>query len=360
MRKLSKSVYTIDLAGATATVAGGETVTVGGVTLVTSTVAAETASQLATLAAAVPTITINGIVYNKSVSGTVVTLTSVNPVIAPAASLAISGTIVTKPTKTTTELSFSAADLDVGTLTVAKVETINISTSDLTTDVASAVDTITLNLAADAAKTVAITGNADLDLTITSTTVTKVDAHALTGALTYTANDNATIVGTEVIGGAGNDILIASGNSDILIGGAGNDTLTAANFAQLTGGTGADMFVANIVTANNSFATIKDFNKAEGDSIKFTGAAAFNNTKVDALATFDGTLAAAATAATVAGGVSWFTFKDNATQSTDTYLVYNAGVDSIFAAGTDTVIKVAGVVDFSTASLNVDGIIAFA
>lgn len=368
----NKSVYTIDLTGATSA-AAGETLTVGGVTLIAATLGTETDVQLATLAATVPTITINGILYNKSVSGAVVTLTSANPVIAPDASLAIGGTIGagvggTAVSPTTTELS-TAANLDVGTLTVANVETINISTSDLITDVVSAVDTITLTLAAVDATTINVTGDSDLILLNSGNTkVTSIDASDLTGDLTVTSYNTTT--SATIQGGSGNDNITAA-NLDKVFGGAGNDTLVAGDLAELTGGTGADTFEAKTATTKNSYATIKDFNKAEGDSIKFANATDFQNTKVTLASTigFEEYLDKAASIAgggngtsvgTIANGVSWFTYTDLET-GTNTYLVHNVGAaDATFTAGTDKVIKVTGVVDFSTASLNLDGTIAFA
>lgn len=257
----------------------------------------------------------------------------------------------------------AGAGVNNGTLTAASVETIKITATDTlldnnADDIDDAVDTSTLTLVAINATAVTVTGNANLNLVNSgNTAVTSIDASALTGNLTVTSFNTAT--SATIIGGSGHDNIVAN-TLDKVFGNDGKDTITAADFAELTGGTGADTFVANIVTANNSFATIMDFNKAEGDSIKFATAANFNNTKVDALATFDLTLAAASTAAGN-NGVSWFTFTDNATQSTDTYLVYEKDTTvGAFAAGTDTVIKVAGVVDFSTAAFNVDGTIAFA
>ena len=46
--------------------------------------------------------------------------------------------------------------------------------------------------------------------------------------------------------------------NDILFGGLGNDTLT--------GGTGLDIFEFSVGSAND---TIKDYNKSEGDQLKF-------------------------------------------------------------------------------------------
>ncbi len=267
------------------------------------------------------------------------------------------------------------AGVNNGTLTAANVETINITATDTLLDndgngTDDAVDTSTLALVATSATAVTVTGNANLILnnSVTNVNVTSIDASTLTGNLTVTSQ-NATTSAT-IKGGLGNDNITAA-YLDKVFGGAGNDTITAADLAELTGGTGADTFVAMTSTTKNSYATIKDFNKAEGDSIKFANATDFNNTKVTFASTigFEEYLDKAAsiasggngiTVGTITNGVSWFTYTDAET-GTNTYLVHNVGNDAIFTAGTDKVIKIAGVVDFSTAAFN-DGTdtIAFA
>ncbi len=68
-------------------------------------------------------------------------------------------------------------------------------------------------------------------------------------------------------GGSGNDVIWSSSGNDILDGGEGNDILFGGlGDDTLTGGTGADIFEFATGSAND---TIKDYNKSDGDQIKF-------------------------------------------------------------------------------------------
>lgn len=81
--------------------------------------------------------------------------------------------------------------------------------------------------------------------------------------------------GNDVVsGGAGNDTLYGGLGDDILMGDSGDDTLDGGagnNF--LSGGSGVDKFVINPGSGND---TIVDYNKADGDIIKFAFANAQN------------------------------------------------------------------------------------
>ena len=71
----------------------------------------------------------------------------------------------------------------------------------------------------------------------------------------------------KIDGGSGNDVIWSSSGNDILIGGNGNDILFGGSGNDtLTGGTGLDIFEFSIGSAND---TIKDYNKSEGDQLKF-------------------------------------------------------------------------------------------
>jgi S-layer protein len=151
--------------------------------------------------------------------------------------------------------------LAAGSLTANGIETINITSTNSVTASLPATRLDTLTLAADAVKTIVISGAAGLNLTNTDTTVTSVDASGITGtttqpnaftwtagALTNTANA-ATIIGTAA--GANTislnsvtDSLLASTitvggsanvSANVITGGAGPDTVT--------GGAGNDSFV---------------------------------------------------------------------------------------------------------------------
>jgi len=223
-----------------------------------------------------------------------------------------------------------------GELTANKVETINIT-------VAGAGDTVVVNGVSQPDIT-------KLNLTVTgATALTTVDASAMKGTFTYTANNGT----TTVTGGAGNDVLTASGNSDVLIGGAGNDTLTGANLTTLTGGAGNDIFKMNVATNVNSYSSITDI--AAGDVIDLDAANAGTVVFSQSAVTLAGTAvfqdyANAAVNALGADGnnAAWFQFGGN------TYIVQsgNTTAGNDFVNGEDAIIQIVGLVDLSTASYN--------
>lgn len=268
--------------------------------------------------------------------------------------------------KVVTNVTTSAVDF--GTFTVASVETVNITVNDTQLDDNSddvidsndIVEVATLNLTADAAKTVNVIGNSSLTLDTVSTTITKVDASAMTGALTYTA-DGAT-AGTEVIAGAGNDTLRASGENDVLKGNAGDDTFYAGNLTTVYGGAGADKFYFATPTQLSKVSTIADL--GSGDTIylidnentnavvdKFYAAGAQYN--ANTTTTFEAKVNASLVQ-TGEGEATWFQHSGN------TYIVIDnddanniaAGAVDTYNAGKDVVIEITGLVDLSTASFN--------
>lgn len=256
----------------------------------------------------------------------------------------------------------AAANIDFGTFTAANVETINITANDTkaddngdgtTTTAESAPEKATLTLTADKATTVNVTGSAAVALTLTgSTKVATLDGSSMTGALTVTSvSTDAAIV---MKGGSANDTLISAATStkaDELHGGAGNDSLTAnKGMTKMYGGEGADTF--NIVVAStnvNSAATIMDL--GSGDVIKFAGADAFKSAAVtlDTTAVFQDFANAAIASITSDNDLAWFQFGGN------TYIVQekNATNDpNVFMNDQDFIVKIAGLVDLSTASFN--------
>jgi len=356
-----------------------------------------TASEVATAIAA---LSVTG--YTDSVSGAVVTYTSVNSNLnvddltaevsaatAPTAPTAITqggvnastleiknlannGTVEIAGNGTTTvtmkDASGSADTLNVvltgvnATISATAVETIKVSLNDSDTENASSNN---LNITDSALKTVTVTGADDLILTTNSAVLTSVDASVMTGALTYTASvanlvvkggsgdDSLTASANAVTlnGNAGDDTLTATADSAILNGGAGNDILISNDYATLTGGTGSDTFVVSTIFDKDSFATITDFSKTDVDSIQFNGADDFINT---AVVTNNMDFEAALNKAIETAGandITWFTFTNNS--QTNTYLVYDQGTDGTsFDFAQDMVIKVTGTVDFSAAGFN--------
>ena len=160
-----------------------------------------------------------------------------------------------------TKLSTHA--ISYGTVTVADVETIGITTTDTE---ASMIQTASLTLAADKATTVNLFGNAALNLTLAgSTAVTLVDGSTHTGALIMTANNGAA-AGMELCGGDGADVLTTSGNGDVIVGNGGADQITVAigDNLKIIGGAGADKFTITGSSSTDSVYTV--FQAAVGDT----------------------------------------------------------------------------------------------
>lgn len=254
---------------------------------------------------------------------------------------------------------------DLGLVTAAKVETINIEAKDTDTTVTALgvanVSTNTIKLDADAAKTVTIKGDGNLvlDLSATASTkeVTLVDGSTATGKLTLTtlAGDTAA---TTVKGGSAADTLTAKGANDVLIGGAGNDTLkvdgNVASAVKLTGGDGVDLFDVSTFRAANAGAAVTIEDLAKGESIKFASNvnANFASSKVTLIgeATFDNYVSEAAKQADLVSGgthgIAWFQY------GTNTFIVQDVNGDAAFSANADIIVKLTGLVDLSASSFN--------
>lgn len=233
-------------------------------------------------------------------------------------------------------LSLVVAHATPGLVEAAAIETVNVS---VTTAGA-------LTLKAADATTVNVIGSKNLTLTFDAATdsVTLVDGSTMTGALTHTNNG---VVAQTTKGGSAADTLTANYQGDALYGNAGNDTLVAngESLVQLWGGAGNDTFNISTATINvNSYATINDL--ASGDLIKFTGAAAnFQAAQIvldPSTAVFQD-YANAAIKGSAAGDVSWFQYNGN------TYVVQNVSGLTSFVNGTDIIVKITGLVDLTTA-----------
>ncbi|NKE66410.1 hypothetical protein RAMLITH_11310 [Ramlibacter sp. RBP-2] len=244
----------------------------------------------------------------------------------------------------------SAGILAGGTVTVAGVESVAITSDD--TNTTAHVNTLTLTAAA--AKSVTVGGDAGLNLTLVGdAALTSVDASALTGALTINANSALALT---VTGGSGADSLTATGSGDTLNGGAGNDTLTGADLTTLSGGAGNDIFVMNKPSNVNSYSTIADaasgdvidLDAANGGTVVFTQSAIV----LAGTAVFQDYANAAVNALGAdADNAAWFQFGGN------TYIVQSgrdhsgAGTPD-FGNNVDAIIKLTGLVDLSVASYN--------
>ena len=233
-------------------------------------------------------------------------------------------------------LSFKAADgfVNAGQLTVASVETINITTADSDTTAQTAV--FDANLTAANATTINVSGDTGMTFANGShANVTTFNASGVTltgavGAVTYTSAtaSDATITGgagndaltggaanDTISGGAGTDALSGLGGADTISGGDGVDTITGGTGADtLTGGAGNDIFVFSSATgaldSGDAAATadvIKDY--TAGDIIRLVATGA--NTDNVAGASAAGTTNATTDVAVSAGGKVTFAAADD-------------------------------------------------
>ena len=266
----------------------------------------------------------------------------------------------------------ASTGVDIGNVTVNKVETINITAVNTDASTSVAVSNNTLVVAADTAKTINVTGagNLTLDLDSTTNVVTLVDGATATGDLTLSSSSSPQALAVTLRGGQGNDTLVANGaKTDILLGGTGNDTLVAGTgLATLSGGEGNDLFRIEVASDTvNSYAKIIDFTASDllqfrefktvptSDGIGSVTVPVYATTFVDTQVTLADTAvfqdyANAVVAAVNAGEIGWFQFQGN------TYVVADMGDDSIdgFVDGQDHVVQLTGLFDLSKASFNAD------
>jgi len=266
---------------------------------------------------------------------------------------------------------------NVGTVTAADVETINLNIKDALSTITTQawtdangnavktedVSATTLAVAGNTAtKAITVEGAGNLTLTVAANTkLATVDASKATGALTLdlSAHNGDAIT---VTGGKGNDVLTASqgvnSKADVLVGGEGNDTLNAgSNGAKLTGGAGNDLFVLTAGTKEvNTYTSIQDFQAGDVLALNVvagTNVTAFNkltavlNENTSVFSNFvDAAIAQANTSQAV-----WFQFKGNAYVVVDNVEVGGAATGTAFENGQDAVIELVGI-DLNNASFN--------
>lgn len=196
------------------------------------------------------------------------------------------------------------------TLTVAGVETINIEADDADDDGDAA---HTLQLAASDAKTVNVTGDADLTLSGTFAAGATINAANSTGNVTMTLAKDMTFLG-----------------------GAGDDTITLNKGVVVDGGAGKDIFKAVATATNNitEYVTIQNFtaeDKLDLTDLSITKDVDFSDNQITGLDKLDlQNAATAALAQTSEGTVSWFEHQGS------TYLVVKGNAS-------DAIIEVTGV-----------------
>ena len=235
---------------------------------------------------------------------------------------------------TTDVLNVTIADdmaVTAGKLTVAGVETINITADDTDLGEDGPVQH-SMTLTAGAASAVNISGDAELDLTLTgSDVITKIDASGNTGGLTVnlaqidaTGEVSVTLTGSS----ADDDIIMGIGN--VITGGEGKDTFTATA-------------AGTTPKAAESFSTIMDF--GVGDKLAISGMDDLaDKVAVTAEMTFDEAVNKALGTSTD-GTAAWFEYQGN------TYVVLDAAdtEDTEAFAQNDYIVKLNGIIDLSDA-----------
>ncbi len=283
----------------------------------------------------------------------------------------------------------STVAVNADTVTAAGIESVTINTDQVTARQPTGINH-TLNLVDAQARSITVAGDAGLALTFAGTALTTFDASGTTtaaaavsyttGALTAAAtlsggaggdtldasgatklvtlngnggNDMLTsgVLGSTINGGAGNDTLNGGVGVDVINGGAGNDTIDSdTGLDVLTGGDGDDTFIITVSTNGNSYAEISDFVLAD-DKLAMedvNGTLTFNAAPVSLAGTaiFQNYLDEAADGNS--GGsnsaISWFQFNG------DTYVVSDNSNEEEFVNGTDSVVKLTGLIDLSTAT----------
>ncbi len=252
-------------------------------------------------------------------------------------------------------IDYTASSSDI---TIAGVETINITSTDA--DTTAHVNAATLT--ATAAKTVTITGDTGFDLTPTSSAaITTMDASGVTLALvtdtgiTYDSV-NATVGANVTIKGSnGVDVLTGSDvGHDTITAGAGADTLVYDGGSDVfTGGDGKDTIDVNKDGTALVHLTVTDL--AVGDKVDVAGVADGTGAIADGAIGAVTTLGAGATlaqyldaAAAGNGGATtstadWFQYDG------DTYLVIDNTNATTFAA-TDSVVEFTGLIDLTSST----------
>lgn len=210
-----------------------------------------------------------------------------------------------------------------------------------------------------ALKTIAITGDKNLDLTFgaqngadapsATAGVSSIDGSAATGKLNITidADVKAVTGGLVVKGGSAADTIITGAASTTLTGNAGIDAfdVKAATAAATTTGTTAVLEAAAVKT------TITDFVKGETIQLATVSATQATATKI----TLDSTvqnLDEALDKVTATVGTFWFNY------GADTYVVYNAAAN-VGLDDTDVLVKLTGTLDLSN-STTTNGLFTFA
>ncbi len=265
-------------------------------------------------------------------------------------------------------VSLTLNNVTAGTVAVQPVSGTNGAETIAITSTGSP-NTITLDDGTSTSLTkVTISGSQDLSLTTTPTTLTALDASALTGGLTHTST---AVAASTVTGGSGNDALTmgAAAVKDSVNAGAGDDTVTfSANFDvddTVDGGAGTDTFVFGTSTDGTGYTAPTTKTLTNFEILKFTNAIAAGLTTANVQAgittvdlnggTDAQTIVMEAGAKTVkvgAANTGTLTVTDTGTATTDSLTLTNTGAAiSMFGAAAGGLV----VNGYETVTINTTG-----
>lgn len=146
--------------------------------------------------------------------------------------------------------------VDVGTINVANIDTLNLVSTGGNLNPAPATDSNSATIGGNAdLETVNLSGDTAFNLSTGGSTVDSVNAASFTADLTVDASGNTGAI--EILGGSGKNTLTGSANGDVVKGGAAVDTIIGGQGADvMTGGGAADVFVINNFVAATSTGTL--------------------------------------------------------------------------------------------------------
>ncbi len=242
--------------------------------------------------------------------------------------------------------------LVAGTVVVAGVETIAITSDDSDTTLVSPLNTLTLTAAA--VKTLTVGGDAGLNLTYTGTTATTVDASGITaGAFTWTAGAlaAANVVKGSATGTNTVDLTNSIAGATTYTGGTGTDTITVANIRNnnidLGGGTTANTVTSGDATGNNTVTSTStgtdNVTLGSGNNIVSLGnginnftAGAGNNTYTGGTGVDTVVVTTGANTINVGGGTTANSVTVGAASGLNVITTTSTGVDTFVLAGIQT------------------------
>lgn len=268
-----------------------------------------------------------------------------------------------------------AAAADFGSLDVSDIEVLNLNVNDTA---AGTLPAMTVGIVDDDLTNLVLgqTGEDDEASIIIDTALDDVGAVDASGmgdgnvTVSFAGNDGVTYTGSagvDTVTATGDDATISTGDEDDVVTvdgvdvtvdlGEGDDTITLGDKTTVTGGDDDDTFIVGIPTTANSYSIITDLE--DGETVDF-GIASVADAALDDAITLQDTAqfndfieAATAGDGSAAGIVKWFQFQGN------TYLVQDNSASAVFDAGTDSIVRLSGLIDLSDAAVSAGGVVTY-